>query len=391
MFDRATQPHQELLYMLKTVHGLLTVAICLGATTSTLHAAEYFQGGSPSTVFVMTNDTVKNEVMAYQKLFDGSLTLKERFATGGRGSGGTTDPLQSQGSLTLSGDHTLLFAINSGSGTISSFHVLDGLLILVDQEPTGGSEPVAVTEHNGTVYVLNAGGNGAVVAYRADFIGRLHQIPKSTTHLTGTHTGGSSISVSPNGQNLAVIEKVPNNIDTFPIHPDGTLGAVVINHSVTPGVFAAVFSPAGKLIVSENQPGGTDISSISSYSINADGTIAAVTQSLHTLGDGNCWNVFTPNGKYVYVDNSATGTVAGFSVAANGALTPIAGTVLSTLPSGAINLDIAVSGDGKFLYTIDSGAGSVSIHGVNADGTLQDLGEIDGLPKTVGFNGIAAL
>jgi 6-phosphogluconolactonase len=377
--------------MSKTVRGLLTVALSLGAMSCTLHAADLSRGGSPSTIFVMTNDTVKNEIIAYEKLFDGRLTLKERFATGGRGSGGTTDPLQSQGSLTLSGERNLLFAINSGSGTISSFHLLDGLPILVDQEPTGGSEPVAVTEHNGTVYVLNAGGNGAIVAFRADNLGRLRQIKNSTTHLTATHSGGSSISVSPDGRTLAVIEKVPNNIDTFPIHPDGTLGAVVINHSVTPGVFSAIFNPGGKLIVSENQPDGTGVSSISSYTTNADGTITAISQSLRTLGDGNCWNVLTPNGKYVYVDNSATSTVAGFSVAANGTLTPIAGTIVGILSSGAANLDMAISSDGKYLYTIDSGVGSISIFSVNADGTLQSFGEIDGLPKTVGFNGIAAL
>ena len=131
----------------------------------------------------------------------------------------------------------------------------------------------------GTVYVLNAGGNGAIVAFRADNLGRLRQIRKSTTYLTATHSGGSSISVSPDGQTLVVIEKVPNNIDTFSIHDDGTLGDVVVNHSVTPGVFAAVFTPTGKLIVSENQPGGTNISSISSYTINANGTTTAISQS----------------------------------------------------------------------------------------------------------------
>jgi 6-phosphogluconolactonase (cycloisomerase 2 family) len=241
------------------------------------------------------------------------------------------------------------------------------------------------------VYVLNAGGNGAIVAFRTDNLGRLHEIPNSTVHLTATHSGGSSISVSPDGRTLAVIEKVPNNIDTLPIHPDGTLGDIVINHSVTPGVFAGVFSPSGKLIVSENQPSGTDVSSISSYTINANGTITAVTQSLPTRGDGNCWNAITPNGKWVYVDNSATSTVAGFSVGSNGALTPIAGTVLSTNPSGTTNLDIAVSGDGKYIYTLNSGEGSVSIYSINADGTLNNLGQIDGLPKTVGFNGIVAL
>ncbi len=291
----------------------------------------------------------------------------------------------------MSQDHNLLFAINSGSGTISSFHLLGGVPILVDQEPTGGSEPVAVTEHNGTVYVLNAGGNGAIVAFRADNLGRLHQVENSLVHLTAAHSGGSSISVSPDGKTLAVIEKVPNNIDTFAIHPDGTLGSVVINHSITPGVFAAVFTSNGKLLVSENQPNGTDVSSISSYSINPDGTVTAITQSLPTLGDGNCWNAITPNGKYVYADNSATATVAGFSIGANGTLAPIAGTILSSNPSGTTNLDLAVSSDGKFVYTLNSGTGSVGIYSINTDGSLTNLGDIDGLPKTVGFNGIAAL
>jgi len=376
--------------MSKVVHGLLTVALGLGTLTSTMHAADNFPG-SAGTVFIMTNDAAKNEVLAYQRIFDGRLILKERLSTGGRGSGGTTDPLQSQGSLVLSQDHRLLFAINSGSGTLSSFHLLGGLPILVDQEPTGGSEPVAVAEHDGTIYVLNAGGNGALVAFRTDNIGRLRQIRNSTTHLTATHSGGSSISVSADGKTLVVIEKVPNNIDTFPINNDGTLGAVVINHSVTPGVFAALFTPAGKLIVSENQPGGTDISSISSYSINANGSITAISQSLPTRGDGNCWNVITPNGKYVYVDNSATSTVAGFSVAVDGTLTPVAGTILGNNPAGTINLDLATSTDGQFLYTINSGTGSISIYRINADGTLLSFGDIDGLPKTVGFNGIAAL
>lgn len=372
--------------------GMLTLGLSLAALTSTMYADNPFgNSGSASTVFVMTNDVQKNEVLAYQRLFDGRLTLKERVATGGRGSGGTTDPLQSQGSLTISQDHNRLFAINSASGTISSFHLLGGLPILVDQEISGGSEPVAVAEHNGTVYVLNAGGNGAIVAFRTDNLGRLHQIPNSTVHLTATHSGGSSISVSPDGKTLAVIEKVPNNIDTLPIQPDGTLGAIVVNHSVTPGVFATVFSPGGKLIVSENQPNGTDVSSISSYTINPDGTITAITQSLQTLGDGNCWNVITPNGQWVYVDNSGTSTVAGFSVGTNGALTPIAGTLLGTNPAGATNLDIAVSSDGKFIFTINSGEGSVSIYSINADGTLTSLGTIDGLPKTAGFNGIAVL
>lgn len=376
--------------MLKTVRGLLTVALSVGAFTSTMYAANIFTG-STSTVFVMTNDTVKNEVLAYQRLQDGSFASIGRFATGGRGSGGTTDPLQSQGSLTLNGDHSLLLAINAGSGTISSFHLFGGRPVLIDQKPTGGAFPVSVAEHNGTVYVLNAGGNGAIVAFRADRVGHLSQIPNSTAHLTAMNSGGSDISVSPDGKSLAVIEKNPENIDTFPINPDGTLGTVVANHSVTPGVFGAIFTPSGQFIVSENQPNGTDVSSISSYTINANGTITAISQSLHTFGDGNCWNAITPNGKFVYADNSGTSTIAGFSVGSDGTLTPIGGTIVASYPAHTTNLDMAVSGDGKYLYTLNSGTGSVGIYSINSNGTLSNPGTIEGLPISAGFQGIAAL
>ena len=142
--------------MSKAIRSLLALVVGVGSLNSTMHAAENFLA-SGGTVYVMNNDAVKNEVLAYQRLFDGRLTLKERFATGGRGSGGTTDPLQSQGSLTLSHDHTLLFAINSGSGTLSSFHLIGGVPILVDQEPTGGSEPVAVAENNGNCLCTERG------------------------------------------------------------------------------------------------------------------------------------------------------------------------------------------------------------------------------------------
>jgi 6-phosphogluconolactonase len=375
--------------MQKAVLGLLAAALSAAACTPMLHADNRFN--SSSTVFVLTNNADKNEVLTYRRLDDGSLALTRRVATGGRGSGGTTDPLQSQGSLTLSQDRSLLFAINAGSGTVSSFRLLNGFPILVDKTPAEGAFPVAVAEHNHIVYVLNAGGNGAVTGFRADGFGRLHQISQPTVHLTATNDGGSAITISPDGRTLVVIEKGPNNIDTFPIHPDGTLGPVKVNRSVTPGVFAAVFAPTGTLIISENQPGGTNVSSVSSYLINADGTITAISQSLPSQGDGNCWNAITPKGQFVYFDNSASASVAGFSVGANGALKPIAGTILSTEPEGAANLDMSVSGDGKYLYTLNSGLGTVGVLAINSDGTLKDLGEIGGLPKTAGFNGIAAL
>lgn len=377
--------------MMKSVPGLLAIALVIGAFTTNMYAGNANRSGGNS-IFVLTNSNTQNEVLTYQPDGNGQFVLRTSVATGGRGSGGENDPLQSQGSLTLSGDHTLLFAVNAASGTVSSFRVLNGLPFLADQESSGGAFPIAVAEHNSVVYVLNAGGNGAVVPFRADGRGRLHEIQNSAAFLTGLNSGASSISVSPNGQWLIVIEKASNHIDVFPVHTDGTLGTVVANTSVAPGVFATVFTPNGKLIVSENQPSnGTDTSSISSYTINPNGTITAISQSIPTDGNGNCWNAITPNGEWVYIDNAGTFTVAGFSIAASGALTPIAGTILITLPNGSTNLDMTISGDGKYLFNLLSGSGAVGVYAINSDGTLTQLGDIEGLPKAAGFNGIAAL
>ena len=108
--------------MMKSIPGLLAIALSLGASTSMMHAANPHEGIGTS-IFVLTNDNTKNEVLAYQQENGGQFVLRDRVDTGGRGSGGTTDPLQSQGSLTLSGDHTMLFAVNAASGKIGRAHV----------------------------------------------------------------------------------------------------------------------------------------------------------------------------------------------------------------------------------------------------------------------------
>jgi len=56
--------------------------------------------------------------------------------------------------------------------------------------------------------------------------------------------------LSPNGKFLLVTERLANNIDVFPINPNGTLGPIVVNQA-RPGAFSVSFAPDGKAIVSE--------------------------------------------------------------------------------------------------------------------------------------------
>lgn len=362
----------------------------LGTLTAAFGAEQQAKRPSNGAAFVMTNDATTNEVIAYERTSNGQLFVGDRFQTGGRGSGGTGDPLQSQGSLTLSKDDSLLFAANAGSGTVSVFRVRGASLQLLDQAPSGGSEPLSIAQNGNFVYVLNGAAAGSVVAFRWDQR-RLLQIPNSTRFLSQTSAGGSSIAVSPDGTKLVVTERLTNAIDTFPIRADGTLGPITVNSSKAPGVFAASFAPNSTVLVSETGPANVaNGSTISSYSVLSNGTISVISQSVPTLGAANCWNAVAPNGKWVYVSNAASNSISGFTIGANGALGPIGNTVLGSNPAGSGNLDIAVSSDSGYLYTLNSAAGTIGIFAIQEDGSLIGLGQLDGLPIAAGFNGIAA-
>jgi 6-phosphogluconolactonase len=373
------------------VTGCLTAAVI--AIGSLLPFSAFAESNSKSgAVFVMTNAATKNEIIAFERSTNGSLTETGRYDTQGRGSSGVTDPLGSQGSLTLSQDHSLLFAVNAGSGNISVFGVRHSTLAFLDKVPSGGSEPVAVAEHQSLVYVLNAGAAGSLIGFTLDFGGHLKQVKGSTTFLTAAASGGASLAFSPDGRFLVVTEKVPNNIDVFRVNPDGTLGSPVVNTDADPGVFSVSFTPNGTLIASETgAPGITNSATISSYNISANAKLVPVSEQVPTFGTANCWNSVTPDGRFVYVSNAGTSSISGFAIGKNGSLTPISGTIVGSNPQGSTNLDIAISSDGKFAYTLNSASGDIGVFEIESDGTLKNLGAMGQFAKSEGFNGIAAL
>lgn len=81
---------------------------------------------SAGVVFVQTDNTAGNRVVAYDRAADGTLIAAGSYATGGRGgilAGSVVDHTASQGSLASDPRHGLLYAVNAGSDTISVFAV----------------------------------------------------------------------------------------------------------------------------------------------------------------------------------------------------------------------------------------------------------------------------
>ena len=372
--------------------SLLLVALVASVCYAVRSQAQFAHQSQPGAVFVMNNSASRNEVISFTRAADGSLEQAGTFATGGRGSGGVTDPLESQGSLTLSQDHSLLFAVNGGSSDISVFQVHGAHLALVDKKLTGGAEPNAVAQLGGLVYVLNVGGSSNVVGFTVSANGQLREISNSTRFLTTNNSEGASLAFSPNGQFLVVTERATNNIDVFQVQADGTLSPVIVNTDAEPGTFSATFAPNGALLVSETGPaGGSNASTISSYSILANGKLSPISTGIGTLGNANCWNRATPNGRWVYVSNAASSTISGFHIGNDGSLTPIGATVLGINPTGSGNLDIAVTADSQFLYSLNSGNGTIGVFEIQQEGgSLVNLSEDPVISTKAGFNGIAA-
>jgi len=335
-------------------------------------------------VFVMTNAASNNQVVAYNRQNDGSLQLAGVFSTGGNGSGGTIDPLHSQGSLILSADHNLLFALNAGSGTISSFAVEGSRLRLLDSTSSGGSAPTALTQIGDLLYVLNSGGNGNVSGFRVTGSGHLIPIHDATKPLSGDATSPTSLAISPNGRFLIVAESATNSIDVFRVLPDGQLSNISVDASAGAVPFALAFSPDG-VLVSANAS-----NDISSYWVGWNQTLTTISSEVPTLGMATCWDVVLPNRRLVYTSNAGSSTISGFAIRRNGSLTPIASTVVASNPTGSTNLDITASSDEKYVYTLNAGTGTIGIFAVESDGSLSSLGTVGGLTASSGLNGIAA-
>jgi 6-phosphogluconolactonase len=373
---------------------VVKTALAIGAlaTTSALPfaaAAEDDSFAAQHAVFVMTNDADSNEVLAYERLPNGTLLRAHRYQTGGRGSGGTVDPLGSQGSLTLSDNGSALFAANAGSGTVSAFRIFAGRLFLTDQVPSGGSEPNSIAQHGQLLYVLNTAGSSSVVGFRVHN-GNLTLIPDSQRFLSANFVNSGSVAFSKDGRYLVVTEKATNNIDVFGVQPDGRLTPVTVNRAVGSGTFSATFAPNGALLVSETGTSAPNSSTISSYSITSGGKLLPISAQVPTLGAANCWNAVTPDGRFVYASNAGTSSISGFAIGGQGNLTPISGTVVAVNPAKSTNLDIAVSADGTYLYSLNAGSGAIGIFKIEHDGHLTNFGTLGGLPASAGLNGIAA-
>lgn len=340
--------------------------------------------GGPGALYVATNATVGNEILVFPRAGDGTLGTPSHFGTGGKGSGGG---LGNQGGIALTQGERWLLVVNAGSNEVSVFAVGPDGLALTDRVSSGGKQPLSVTASRWVVYVLNAGGAGNITGFRLSEQGRLRVLPHSTRPLSSPAPGPAEVAFSPDGEVLVVTEKATNTISTYRVKDDGLTEGPHPQASVGKTPFGFAFSRRGALVVSEAFGGAAGASALSSYDVSESGELAVVSASVGTTQTAACWVVITRDSRFAYTTNTGSGTISGYRLSPDGALTLLAPRGVNGT-TGAGPIDMAFSGNDRFLYALNSGSGTISAFQVNGDGSLTSQAGTSGLPP--GANGLAA-
>jgi 6-phosphogluconolactonase (cycloisomerase 2 family) len=345
--------------------------------------------GDVGAVFVTTNGAEHNAVVAFARAADGTLTQRAAVPTGGKGTGGTIDPLASQAVLVLSRDARRLYVANAGSASVTTFAVSGAELTWLGTTPSGGEQPVSLAVRGRRLFVLNATSNDV-----AEFVLNENGVPASAPAFTGAlatpASGASTIGITPDGRHVVVTERAANAIDVFTIGQDGALSAPVTTASNGSTPFGFQFTPRGQAIVSE-AGGAAPNGAVSSYRFAHDGALALVSGSVSSQQAATCWLVVSQNGRFAFAVNSASGSIATYLVGADASLrlldedgrTGISG-------DDAKPIDAGLSRGGKFLYVLEAGTGTIGTFAVNDDGHLAALPDTPGLAPASGLQGLAA-
>lgn len=366
--------------------ALAATALTAGPASAATENGRHDDHHRDSSVFVQTDNTGGNTVVAYDRAADGTLHQDGVYATGGLGgvlTGSVVDHLASQGSLTLDRAHDLLYAMNAGSNTVTVFGVDGDHLKRLQVVRSGGAFPVSVAVHGNLVYVLNARDGGSVQGFL--------RIGKSLIRVPGwhrdlgldptltpefTHTPGQ-VAFSPDGSKLVVTTKAGGqSIDVFDVGRFGGLAAEpVVNDEAGTVPFAVTFDARGHLIAAQ---AGTN--AISTFRLGNDGTLEPISSAL-TGQAATCWIV--RSGSHLYVSNAGSASVSGYEEPGNGQLRPLGNT---TTDAGTV--DAAASSDGRYLYVQAGAAGIVDEFRIGHDGALTSIGSVT-VPGAVGGEGIA--
>jgi 6-phosphogluconolactonase len=390
--------------------------------------------GGGGWVYTATNNPSGNAVFVFARGADGQLTQTATVPTGGKGI--ASEPpfgfpiVDSSGSINLTSNGKLLFVVNAGSNTVTSFKVTSSGLKRVSVASTHGKLPISLASSGNLLYVVNEASEN-IYGWSFTSGGVLHPIAASNRKLTAVTPAGkkdkvgvaAGIGFTADGAVVAVTQRgLPRQygeIDTFAIGQGGGAGAsqaYATKGVANPFGFSAwskylLVSNAGYVATpSGAMPNPADFTqftgSVATYKVSDSGKVKFVSNAA-SGGRAACWLIVTKNGKTAITTNTlSSGTPpTGGPTSGTGALA-----TLSIAPNGHLHLlnqantspgfpgDEALSHDDKYIYVdnpsiIVPGGSHIEGYKLGPDGTMT---HIQTLPTTTpstyppNLSGIAA-
>ncbi|HEY3733057.1 MAG TPA: beta-propeller fold lactonase family protein [Streptosporangiaceae bacterium] len=322
--------------------------------------------------YVNDNTASANTVAGFNRHADGSLTPihGSPFAAGGAGLGAG---LGSQGAIQASPDGKFLLAVDAGSNQISVLRLSAGGVPRLVGHPvsSGGTEPVSITiSRYNLVYVANADSN--YTGFRLHSDGSLTPVAGSTVAVPAGSTLGD-VFFNATGNRLVGTRAGTSQIDSFAVLRDGRLLAAAGSPYAGQGLgqIGSEFNPVKpwQLFVS-NAHNGTGLGTVSAYYDNYLGQLRSIGSSPYPDGQtAPCWVEISHDGLFLFTVNTASSTISSYSINPNGSLT-----LLSSVPiaNGAGSVDARLSPDGSTLSVTSGGTQVVSVFTVHG-GNLAEM------------------
>jgi 6-phosphogluconolactonase len=365
-------------------------------------------------VVTATNNPKGNALWVYKRAANGKLTKVASVLTGGRGI--ASEPpfgfpiVDSSGSITTTPNGKLIFVVNAGSNSVTSFRVTNSGVHRVSVAKTHGKLPISVASSGNLLYVVNEVSQN-IYGWTFTPSGVLHPIAGSNQKLTAVTPKGkkdkvgvaAAIGFTSDGKVVAVTERgLPRHygeINTFVLKPGGAAGPA--QAFATKGVANPFgFSAVGKYLLVSNagfvatpsgaMPNPTDFSqftgTVATYKVSPSGKVHFVSNA-SSNGRAACWLIITKDGKVAVTTNtlssgapptggptSGQGAVATMSISPNGHLHVLKQANTSPGFPG----DEAFSHDDKYLYVIDPsiivpGGSHIEVYRLGKNGSVTRI------------------
>jgi hypothetical protein len=389
-------------------------------------------GSEVGHLYIQTSET-RNSVIHYWRAADGTLTEIERVPTGGSGSGSfnyraTPAGLIVEGasSVLLSNDTQLLFAVNAGDNSVSSFRVgSDGMLSLVDVKRSGNPvsgrsgtlKSLAYAPASRTLYALHTFGPEHIRLFSVDADGYLKLRSRGYSAVPTDKPGrvATMLTVAPGEKFLLV----GCSVDELPAtNPDGTAIVWVQRDGKPHAISANAPDPDGLAVFSLDQGGELGEAKFQDAGASAPwcpiflnrrpdtfmiGYATADGVSLATIdGAGDvrtgpvvradtsigrpselCWMAITPDDRLAFATMTGYGYITSWHIdgnilsvakdpackkpAGDGTFRGLGG-IVGTSPN-----DMWLSPDGAYLYQIYPNASKLIGYKVQPDGWLEEV------------------